>query len=197
MAQDGSWLVKRRDGDAKTDTILPKTASTVVRKPDATGRSVNALEVRVTPAAIEFLINDTPVSRWTGASRLVKTDGTYGIRVNHFLNVQIEGFTATPLATTTDRAPIVGGESNESQTVAITASVARILSPKAFAINDAAAGPADQDQLVVAPTLQAPVDGKAAVTVVGTIVPFEAATDLPSGVAEQYRGPARSSHRPC
>ena len=106
VAQDGTWLVKRRDGDANTDSILPKTASTAVRRPDASGRSVNALEVRVTPAAIEFLINDTVVSRWSGAARIVKTDGMYGIRVNHFLNVQIDGLTAAPLARTTDRSSL-------------------------------------------------------------------------------------------
>jgi cytochrome c556 len=199
VAQDGTWLVKRRDGDAKTDNVLPKTLSSAVKKPDASGRSVNALEVRVTSGAIEFLINDTIVSRWAGAWRLVKTEGAYGIRVNHFLNVQIDGFTATPLATTADRASIAEDGSKRSETVAVTASVARILSPKAFAMNDVAAGSAEQeDQLVVAPSLQAPVDARAPVTVFGTIVPFEVAAkggpvsagvpDLPSDVAEKYRG---------
>jgi hypothetical protein len=197
VAQDGSWLVKRRDGDAKTDNVFPKTLSSAVNKPDASGRSLNALEVRVTPAAIEFLINDTTVNRWTGASRLVKTDGTYGIRVNHFLNVQIDGFNATPLAGSNAPGPIVGEGPNKSETVAVTASVARVLSPKAFVVNAAAAGPADQDQLVVAPTLQAPVAVNAPVTVFGTIVPFDVAAkggaasasapDLPSDLAEKYQ----------
>src|ERR1700730_8443569 len=59
VAQDGTWLVKRRDGDAVTQTALAKTRSAAVKTPDASGRSINALEVRVTPAALEFVINDT------------------------------------------------------------------------------------------------------------------------------------------
>jgi hypothetical protein len=39
VAQDGTWLVKRRDGDETTQTVLPKTASSAVNKPDASGRS--------------------------------------------------------------------------------------------------------------------------------------------------------------
>ena len=202
VAQDGTWLVKRRDGDARTDNVLPKTPSSAVKKPDASGRSVNALEVRVTPAAVEFLINDTPVNRWSGASRLVKTDGTYGIRVNHFLNVQIDRFAATRLGGTANRAPLAGGP-NKPETVAVTGSVARVVSPKAFVVSVAAGAP-DEDQLVVAPTLQAAVAANAPVTVFGTIVPFDVAAkggtagagaaDLPSDVGENYRGrPALSA----
>ncbi|HWF86189.1 MAG TPA: hypothetical protein VG222_15125, partial [Vicinamibacterales bacterium] len=88
VAQDGTWLVKRRDGNATTQSVLPKTPSTTVRKPDAKGRSVNDLEVRVSSTSIEFVVNGTIVNRWMGAGRAVKTDGTYGIRVNHFLDVQ-------------------------------------------------------------------------------------------------------------
>src|SRR5947199_3593303 len=46
VAQDGSWLVKRRDGE-ETDDVAPKTANAAVKKPDASGKSTNALEVRV------------------------------------------------------------------------------------------------------------------------------------------------------
>src|SRR5438132_8191461 len=64
VAQDGTWLVKCRAGDATTQTILPKTASNAVKKPDATGRSVNVLEVRVARGSIEFVVNGTVVNRW-------------------------------------------------------------------------------------------------------------------------------------
>ena len=49
VAQDGTWLVKRREGDAATQDVAPKAASDAVKKPDATGKSINALEVRVPP----------------------------------------------------------------------------------------------------------------------------------------------------
>ena len=173
VAQDGTWLVKRRDGDAKTDSILPKTASTAVRRPDASGRSVNVIEVRVTPAAMEFVVNDTVVSRWSGAARIVKTDGVYGIRVNHFLNLQIDGLIAAPLARTTERSSLAQYPS-KAETVALSGTVARIVSPTAFAVKDAG-GAGDQEQLVTAPTLQALIDPNAPVTVFGTVGPTESA----------------------
>src|SRR5262249_49982681 len=46
VAQDGTWLLKRRDGE-NAPTISGPTPNAVVRKPDARGQSTNALEVRV------------------------------------------------------------------------------------------------------------------------------------------------------
>src|SRR5947208_2153574 len=46
VAQDGTWLIKRRDGDVATQDVS-KAASAAVKKPDAGGQSTNALEVRV------------------------------------------------------------------------------------------------------------------------------------------------------
>src|SRR5215813_790195 len=47
VAQDGTWLLKRRDGDVNAPTIAGKTASDLVKKPGADGTSINDLEVRV------------------------------------------------------------------------------------------------------------------------------------------------------
>src|SRR5438445_3228643 len=46
VAQNGTWLIKRRDGEA-TENVVARTPSDAVKKPDDTGKSVNALEVRV------------------------------------------------------------------------------------------------------------------------------------------------------
>ena len=89
VAQDGTWLVKRRDGEATQD-VLPKTPSDAVKKPDAGGKSTNALEVRVAADKIEYLVNGTVVNT-TPKSGQTKTDGIYGIRVNHLLDVQVDG----------------------------------------------------------------------------------------------------------
>jgi hypothetical protein len=88
VAQDGTWLVKKREGDVASD-VLPKAPNAAVKKPDASGKSVNALEVRVGADKIDYVVNGTVVqsSPKTG----VKTDGTYGFRVNHMLEVGIEG----------------------------------------------------------------------------------------------------------
>src|ERR1700692_3580171 len=58
VAQDGSWLGKPRNGEATTD-VVAKTPSDAVKKPDASGQSTNALEVRVLPDKIEYVVNGT------------------------------------------------------------------------------------------------------------------------------------------
>ena len=45
VAQDGSWLVKHRNGEAATD-VLPKAPSDAVKKPGADGKSTHALNAR-------------------------------------------------------------------------------------------------------------------------------------------------------
>src|SRR5262245_25862186 len=90
VAQDGTWLIKKRDGDANTTNVAPKTASDAVKKPDASGKSVNALEVRVGADKIDYVVNGTVVHSMPKAG--TKTDGVYGIRSNHLLEVQVDGF---------------------------------------------------------------------------------------------------------
>jgi hypothetical protein len=88
VAQDGTWLVKKREGDA-TQNVVAKTPNDAVKKPDASGKSVNALEVRVGADKIDYVVNGTVVQSTPKSG--VKTDGTYGIRVNHLLDVQVDG----------------------------------------------------------------------------------------------------------
>jgi hypothetical protein len=89
IAQDGTYLVKKRDGDANTENVAPKAPSDAIKKPDAGGKSTNTLEVRVGADKIDYVVNGTVVH--SAPKRGVKTDGIYGIRVNHLLDVQIEG----------------------------------------------------------------------------------------------------------
>ena len=92
VAQDGSWLVKKRDGDVASD-VLPKKADAAVKKPGADGKSTNALEVRVGADKIDYVVNGTVVG--SSPNSAAKTDGIYGIRVNHLLEVHIDGLSAT------------------------------------------------------------------------------------------------------
>ena len=93
VAQDGTWLVKRRNGDTATDNVLPKAASDAVKKPGADGKSTNALEVRVGADKIDYVVNGTVVGSSPKAG--IKADGIYGIRVNHLLEVHIDGLSAS------------------------------------------------------------------------------------------------------
>jgi hypothetical protein len=92
VAQDGTWLIKRRDGDAATSNVAAKTPSDAVKKPDASGKSTNVLEVRVTADKIDYLVNGTTVHTTPRTGPTAKTDGIYGIRVNHLLEVHVDGF---------------------------------------------------------------------------------------------------------
>jgi len=110
VSQEGNYLVKQRAGDrmpdpnapagrgrgrgpqAITQDIVAKTAHASVQRPGSDGTSVNALEVRVKADAVDFVVNGTVVHTASKASLPGTTDGIYGIRVNHRLNVQITGF---------------------------------------------------------------------------------------------------------
>ncbi len=91
VTDDGTYLIKRRDGTS-TSGVSPKTASEAVKKPDASGMATNALEVRVKADKIDFVINGTVVTSLPKTGAAAKTDGIYGMRINHQLDVQIDGF---------------------------------------------------------------------------------------------------------
>lgn len=93
VAQNGTFLVKRRIGDAKTEDVVAKTAHASVHKPDTTGKSTNALEVRVLADKIDYVVNGTVVQSSPKAG--TTTDGTWGLRVNHLLNVGITGLSVS------------------------------------------------------------------------------------------------------
>jgi hypothetical protein len=61
-----------------------------VRRPDGSGRSSNTLEVRVAGDTVSYVVNGTVVH--TGPKAGVTTDGIVGFRVNHQLDVAVEGF---------------------------------------------------------------------------------------------------------
>jgi len=92
VAQDGTWLIKRRVGDAATDNVSVKTPSDAVKKPDASGKSTNALEVRVMADTIDYVVNGTTVHSTPKRGPTAKTDGVYGVRINHQLEVHVDGF---------------------------------------------------------------------------------------------------------
>lgn len=89
ITDNGTWLVKRRTGTT-TEQLSPKTPSPAVKKPDANGKCTNALEVRVTADKIDFVINGTLVHSMNKTGQV--TNGIYGMRINHHLEVQVNGF---------------------------------------------------------------------------------------------------------
>ena len=92
---DGDWLVKRRNGGSTSQVASSGGPSDAVKKAGANGMSTNALEVRVAPNKIEFVVNGTVVNTTPKTGPAAKTDGIYGIRINHMLEVQVDGFAVT------------------------------------------------------------------------------------------------------
>lgn len=90
ITDDGTWLVKRRNGTSAQE-VSEKTPSPAVKKPDANGSCTNALEVRVLADKIDFVINGTVVKTLPRTGPAAKTDGIYGLRINHHLDVEVDG----------------------------------------------------------------------------------------------------------
>jgi hypothetical protein len=89
IRQDGKYLIKRRAG-AETPTIADWTDSPSVRKADTSGKMSNTLAVDVGRDKVRFLVNGEEVTSTDTAK--VDTDGVAGLRINHNLNVHVEGF---------------------------------------------------------------------------------------------------------
>jgi hypothetical protein len=91
VAQDGTYIVKHRAGDAVHD-VKAATKHEAIRTPDAKGRSTNALEVRVGANDISYVVNGAVVHSTPKSGMTARTDGLAGVRVNHQLDVHIDGF---------------------------------------------------------------------------------------------------------
>jgi hypothetical protein len=93
VRQDGKYLIKRRAGNA-TPTIADWTDSSAIHKADGTGKMSNTLAIEVGKDKVRFLVNGIEVTSADTAA--VDTAGLAGLRVNHNLNVRVEGFTVKP-----------------------------------------------------------------------------------------------------
>lgn len=91
VAQDGTFLVKHRNG-ADVRDVKPSTPNAAIKQPDSTGRSTNVLEVRVAGNTISYVVNGAVVHTTPKTGVTAKTDGVVGLRVNHLLDVIIDGF---------------------------------------------------------------------------------------------------------
>jgi hypothetical protein len=96
VAQNGQFQVRTRTGDRAT-SVHPAgrggQAHAAIKTPDAKGQSTNTLEVRVAGDTVSYVVNGTVVH--TTPRSAVKTDGIAGVRVNHMLNVHVDGFSVT------------------------------------------------------------------------------------------------------
>jgi hypothetical protein len=88
---DGKYMVKHRANATDVHTITDWTESAAINKQDAAGKAANALEVRVARDSVRLFANGRPVAAYD-ARVMADNAGVFGIRVNHNLDVHIEGF---------------------------------------------------------------------------------------------------------
>jgi len=92
IAQDGSFLLKHRANDEAVHDIVERTAHDAVNTPGDDGMSVNELEVRVGADDLTLLVNGTVVHTQPKSGMAGRTDGIYGVRVNHVIpGVKVDG----------------------------------------------------------------------------------------------------------
>ena len=92
VRQDGTYLVKRRDGENTTEVTKGWVASPAVHKLTANGTSTNLLEIdhKRDPSKVVFMVNGQPVH--TLDAKATDVNGVVGIRANHNLDLHIDGF---------------------------------------------------------------------------------------------------------
>src|SRR5215213_707749 len=85
IRQDGTYLVKRRDGEKTTDLSKGWVASPAVKKLDAKGTATNLLEVdaKRDPSKVVLMVNGQAVH--TMDAKDADLNGVVGLRVNHNL----------------------------------------------------------------------------------------------------------------
>jgi len=97
IAQTGHFVVINRIDNANTNYLVSHTEHSAIERPDANGRSVNDLAVRINGDQIEFAVNGTVVHGTERSGSLLDTNGLYGVRINHVIpGVLVENLAATP-----------------------------------------------------------------------------------------------------
>lgn len=90
VRQDGKYTIRHRAG-ADVHPIVEWTEHAAVVRADSAGKATNALEVRAEPTTIRFLVNGTEVQAFERGKPMT-VEGIVGLRVNHNLDVHVDGF---------------------------------------------------------------------------------------------------------
>jgi hypothetical protein len=101
VRQDGKFLINHRADDNTVHKIVDWTENAAIKAIDAAGKASNTLAINVDATDVHFLVNGTEVHKIArsvldGGGGHSGTTGIAGIRVNHNLDVHIDGFAVTP-----------------------------------------------------------------------------------------------------
>lgn len=97
VRQDGKFLINHRADDATVHKIVDWTANPAIKAIDESGKASNKLSISLDGEKVHFLVNGTevqalPRSLVDSGNGHAGTSGIAGIRVNHNLDVHIDGF---------------------------------------------------------------------------------------------------------
>jgi hypothetical protein len=92
----GKYSIKTFHG-AKVTTLVDGEENAAIRKADANGESTNTVGWRVRDGQASCVVNGTvvktlPRAEFVAADRLTSTDGVYGLRVSHNLELTVSNF---------------------------------------------------------------------------------------------------------
>jgi hypothetical protein len=97
VRQDGKFIINHRANDSTVHKIVDWAANPAVKAIDESGKASNALSVVLGADKVSFRVNGTEVqsldrATLDGGGDHSGTAGVAGIRVNHNLDVHIDGF---------------------------------------------------------------------------------------------------------
>lgn len=100
VRQDGKFFISHRANDTTVHKIHDWTANAAIKAIDANGKASNTLSVVTDATNVSFRVNGTevhtlPRSVLDSGPSHAGTAGIGGIRVNHNLDVHIDGFAVT------------------------------------------------------------------------------------------------------
>lgn len=96
VRQDGKYFVGHRANDSTVHKVVDWTENAAVKAIDADGKASNALAIVVSNDKLSIRVNGTEVQSLERSVIDGATPGVAGIRVNHNLDIHIDGFTVTP-----------------------------------------------------------------------------------------------------
>ncbi len=88
---DGKYMIKHRAG-AETHEIAPWTEHAGVAKEDAAGKAKTTLRLEVSATGTKLFANGQLIRELPRSGMTASTDGIVGLRVNHNLDVHVDGF---------------------------------------------------------------------------------------------------------
>jgi hypothetical protein len=89
---DGSYLIKKRESNARPVSPAPTMGASIVKDDPTDGHATNVLLIHVAKDSVHFIANGKLVKGMSKAELGMTTDGQVGVRINHMLDVTMTGY---------------------------------------------------------------------------------------------------------